>query len=334
MKNRRWVLADHAEGPLREELWDLVDDEQRDPGPGEVLVESLWLSVDPYMRGKLKPSGGMRIGDVMGGPGVGRVVASAHPAWVEGDLIESPSIGWQTAAIVTPDAPGAGQASRIAAADPNPQSALSWCGMPGYTAYFAMLHVARPLPGDTVVISAAGGAVGQIAGQIAAMAGARVVGIAGSDEKLDWCRSIGFHEVLNYKTVGDLPAEIGRLCPGGVDVFFDATGGAIHDAVIPHLAVRSRVAVVGRVAFTNSGSAQDVGIRASSRLIDTRATVQGFTVYDWWHRRPEAADRLRSWHADGRLAFREDIASGIESVPAAFLRMMAGESLGKQLVAL
>ncbi|MER8072950.1 NADP-dependent oxidoreductase [Streptomyces sp. NPDC094034] len=215
-----------------------------------------------------------------------------------------------------------------------PQAALSWLGMPGLTAYFAMLEVGRPRPGDTVVVSAAGGGVGQLAGQIAKLAGSRVIGISGSDEKLEWCRRIGFDETLNYKTSPSLAEALARLCPEGVNVFFDGTGGAIHDAVMKNLAVAARVAIVGRVAVADNIPGDDIGLRASSRLIQTRAVVQGFVVYDWWHRREEALQRLRNWRSAGRLQFREDVLKGIENVPDAFLRMMRGENRGKQLVAL
>ncbi|MFE5703529.1 NADP-dependent oxidoreductase [Rhodococcus koreensis] len=333
MKNRQWTLASHAQGEVTESQWTLVESEVPAPGPAQILVRNLWLSVDPYMRGKLNAGSGMEPGDVMMGGGVGEVVASDHPDWQPGDLAEGLSLGWQDYAVLTPDLPGPAKVNRVDTGV-DPQAALSWSGMPGLTAYFAMLEVGRPRPGDTVVVSAAAGAVGQLAGQIAKLAGARVVGIAGSGPKLQWCERIGFDAMIDYKTSSDLSGDIARVCPEGVNVFFDGTGGVVHDAVMQNLALAARVAIVGRVATAGAPGSADIGMRASSKLIETRATVQGFVVYDWWHRRDEGLRNLKKWHAEGKLAFREDVVQGIENVPHAFLRMMRGENFGKQLVAL
>ncbi len=331
MRNRRWVLASHPVKEADETTWKIVDDDVAQPGPAQILVRNKWLSVDPYMRGRLNP-GAMQAGDLMQGGGVGEVIVSNHPGWEVGDFAEGPNVGWQEYTVLTPDLPGALRVNKIDTKVAPPQAALSWLGMPGLTAYFAMLDVARPRPGDVVVVSAAAGAVGQIAGQIAKLAGCRVVGIAGSDAKLDWCKTIGFDDTINYKVSADLAAQVALCCPAGVNVFFDGTGGAVHDAVMKNLALNARVAIVGRVAVANDAGAQDIGVRASSRLIATRATVQGFVVYDWWHRREEALRRLTSWSKEGSLQFKEDIVQGFQNVPNAFIRMMRGDNLGKQLV--
>jgi NADPH-dependent curcumin reductase CurA len=154
---------------------------------------------------------------------------------------------------------------------------------------------------------------------------------AGSDEKLARCRNIGFEETINYRTTRDLGAAVAGCCSGGVNVFFDGTGGPIHDAFFKNLVRAARVAIVGRVAVANSPGSEDNGLRASSRLIATRAVVQGFVVYDWWHRREEAVQRLAAWHKAGLLNVREDVIKGFENVPSAFVRMMRGENMGKQL---
>jgi NADPH:quinone reductase len=334
MKNCQWVLASHAQDEANETTWRLVEGEVPHPGGRQILVRTQWLSVDPYMRGKLNAGAGMQVGDVMQGGGVGEVVESQHPDWKVGEIAEGLDVGWQKYAVLTPDRPGASKVNKVDTGAAPPQAALSWLGMPGLTAYFGMLDVGRPRPGDKVVVSAAAGAVGQLAGQIAKLAGCRVVGIAGSDQKLDWCKAIGFDETINYKKTPDLAAEVGRCCPGGVNVFFDGTGGVIHDAVMKNLAMAARVAIVGRVAVANKAGGDDIGLRASSRLIATRAVVQGFVVYDWWHRREEALQRLANWSMAGSLKFREDIVNGFENVPHAFMRMMRGDNLGKQLVRL
>jgi NADPH-dependent curcumin reductase CurA len=333
MNNRRWVLACYPKQEADASTWKMVESEAPTPEPGQILVRTRWLSVDPYMRGRLNP-GAMQVGDLMLGGGVGEVVESRHAGWRPGDLAEGLEVGWQDYAVLTPDLPGPAKVNKVDPAVVAPQSALSWLGMPGVTAYFGMLGVARPQPGDVVVVSAAAGAVGQIAGQIAKLAGARVIGIAGSDAKIEWCRTIGFDDTINYRAENDLSAAIARRCHQGVDVFFDGTGGAVHDAVMMNLAQNARVAIVGKVAVANKAPNEDVGIRASARLITTRARIEGFVVYDWWHRRDEALRRLAAWNAAGSLKFREDIMKGLENVPTAFVRMMRGDNLGKQLVEL
>lgn len=338
MTNRQWRLASHPQGMPTLETWSLHEAPMPEPGPGQILVRTQWLSLDPYMRGRISPSTnyakGVGIGELMQGGGVGEVVASNHPDWKPGDIAEAMGFGWQEYAVLTPDLPGAAKANKV---DPKlgpPQATLSWLGMPGLTAYIGLFEIGRPKPGDTLVVSAASGAVGQLVGQIGKLCGARVIGIAGSDEKLAWCRSVGFDETLNYKTTNDLSAALAALAPGGIDVFFDNTGGPIHDAVLRNLAVGARVAICGRIALANDFEQEDIGLRASSRLIVTRALVQGFIAFDWWHRRGEAMTRLAAWHREGRIQTREDVLEGFERMPEAFLRMMTGRNFGKQLVRL
>lgn len=308
-----------------------------EPGPRQILVRVKWLSLDPYMRGRISPAAnytaGVQPGGVMQGGGVGEVIASNHPDWQVGELAESMGMGWQEYAVLTPDLPGSDRTNRIPSGVPE-QATLSWLGMPGLTAYIGLTEIGRPLPGQTVVISAASGAVGQIAGQIAKLMGARVVAIAGDDEKLAHCRSLGFDAGINYRTAPDLTAAVAGACPDGVDVFFDNTGGPIHDAVLANLAVRARVIICGRIAVIDKAPSEDIGLRSSARLIVTRARVEGLVVFDWWHRRDEAHRALIRWHRDGHLTFREDVLDGFDRVPEAFVRMMAGRNHGKQLVRL
>lgn len=326
--NRQWVLSAYPQGAVRAEDFQLAEAPVGEPGPGEILVRTTWLSVDPYLKGKMAAPA-MALGEVVPGGGVGEVVASNHPAWKPGDLAEALNLGWQEYSVLKPGGAGAAAVNRILDSVP-PQSSLGWLGMTGVTAYFAMLEVCLPKPGDTVVVSAAAGGVGQVAGQLAKLAGARVVGLAGSNRKSDLCRELGFDQMINYRDVDDLDAAIAAACPSGVHAFFDGTGGAVHDAVLRHLAVGARVAIVGRIAMAAGG--EDVGQRASSLMIPARATIRGFMVFDWWHRREEAIARLSQLYADGKLKIVEDISEGFESVPDAFLRMMSGSNLGKQLV--
>lgn len=338
MQNRQWLLANHPQGPATLDTWRLAEAPVPEPGPGQILLQTQWLSLDPYMRGRINPganyTAGVKVGGVMQGGGVGRVIASNHPNWKTGDLAEAMTVGWQEYAVLTPDLPGSARVNRVDAALAPPQATLSWLGMPGITAYIGMLEIGRPKPSDTVVVSAASGAVGQIVGQIARMMGARVVAIASTEEKLDYCRSIGFDATINYRTAEDLTAAVKEACPKGVDVFFDNTGGPIHDAVMMNLATFARVVICGRIAVVDRPAEEDIGLRSSARLIVTRSTVQGLVVFDWWHRREEAMERLAAWHKAGHLSFKEDVLHGFERVPEAFVRMMSGQNFGKQLVQL
>lgn len=334
--NRQWQLDHYPEGPATEACWRLAEAPMPQPGPGQILVKLRWLSMDPYMRGRISPAAnyaaGVQPGDVMQGGGVGEVVASNHPDWKPGDLAEAMGMGWQEYAVLTPDLPGAARVNRVPEGVPE-QATLSWLGMPGLTAWIGLTEIGRPLPGETVVISAASGAVGQVAGQVAKAMGARVVAIAGSDEKLAHCRSLGFDAGVNHRS-DTLADDIRAACPDGVHVFFDNTGGVIHDTVLAQLATHARVIICGRIAVVDKAPEQDIGLRASARLIVTRARVQGLVVFDWWHRRDAAMPQLARLWREGKLHYREDVLDGFERAPEAFVRMMEGRNFGKQLVRL
>ncbi len=337
MMNRQWVLDTYPDGAATEATWRMVETERPEPGPGQILIRVKWLSLDPYMRGRISPAAnyaaGVAPGGVMHGGGVGEVIASNHPDWNVGDMAESMSVGWQEYAVLTPDLPGSAATNRVPEGVPE-QATLSWLGMPGLTAYVGLTEIGRPVPGDVLVVSAASGAVGQLVGQIAKLMGATVIGIAGSDDKLNHCRALGFDAGINYKTCPDIGAALDDLAPNGVNVFFDNTGGPIHDAVLSRLATRARVIICGRIAVVDKAPSEDIGLRASSRLIVTRARIEGLIVFDWWHRRDEAFAKLAQWYRDGHIQYREDVLDGFERVPEAFVRMMTGAKQGKQLVRL
>jgi NADPH-dependent curcumin reductase CurA len=334
--NRRWLLARYPEGIPVPQDWVIDRQPVADPGPGQILVKAKWLSVDPYMRGRMSPASnytkGVGLGEVMHGGGVGEVVASNHPAWKIGDIAESMSMGWQEWSVLTADVVGPAGVNKIDAKLAPIESYLSWLGMPGMTAYFGLLEVGRPRPGDTVVVSAASGAVGQLVGQIAKLAGCRAVAIAGDDSKLKWCREIGFDAGINYKKAADLTAAVKEVCPTGVDVFFDNTAGVIHDAVMRNLSIGARVVICGRIALAGQFGKPDIGERFMGHLIVSRASIHGFLVFDWWHRRDEALRRLAAWRHDGKIQFKEDVLEGIERMPEAFLRLLQGRNFGKQIV--
>lgn len=332
--NRRWVLANHPEGMPEPSDWRLEAVAVDPPAPGEMLVQSLWLSVDPYMRGRMAKganyAAGVSLGEVMQGGGVGRVLASSAPGFAPGDIVESMGFGWQTHTHLTP--------AGTRKVDPGMapiQTALGVLGLPGLTAYFTMLETARVTAGDTVVISAASGAVGQIAGQIAKKAGARrVVGLAGSDEKCTWCRDeLGYDVAINHRSA-DLSAAIKEACPDGVDVFLDNTAGPVHDAVMQNLALGARIVICGTISLAGKMGQPDIGPRFLRQILVARATVQGFLLFDHANRYEIGRKRLADWLREGNLVTREDIVEGIDRMPEAFLNLLHGRNFGKMLVKL
>lgn len=331
--NRQWRLRRHPEGMPVESDFELVARPVGQPGPGEVLVRADWLSVDPYMRGRISPqrnyAEGVRPGEVMTGGGVGQVLESRHDGFVPGDVVEGFTFGWQEYPLL----PGAAL-RKIDPSEGPVQAALSVLGLPGLTAYFALLDQGRPKPGETIVVSAATGAVGQVAGQIAKIMGCRAVAIAGSDEKLARAAELGYDAGVNHRTATDLEAAVREACPDGVNVFLDNTAGAIHDAVMTNLATHARVIVCGTVALADRFEQPDIGLRHLRRILVSRATVRGFLLFDYAPRYEEARQQLAIWVKTGRIRNREDILEGIERVPEAFLRLLTGGNLGKQLVRL
>ncbi len=329
--NRQWRLKSFPEGMPTLDDWELAESPVPEPADGEILVRSLYLSVDPYMRGRISPTKnyaqGVGIGDVMTGGGVGEVIRSNHPDFKAGDIVESFQFGWQDFPVLQADG------TRKVDPDLAPiQSALSYLGLPGLTAYFALLHQARIQSGEAVLISAASGAVGQVAGQIAKLKGCRPVAIASSDEKLAWCRDLGYDAGINYRTSDDLVAAIADACPGGVDVFFDNTAGPIHDAAMQNLAVKARVIVCGTIALADKFGQPDIGPRFLRQIMVARARVEGFLLFDYQEHYDTARQELAAWYRDGKLKHREDVADGLEQTPAAFLRLLNSENFGKQLV--
>ncbi|MCC2665152.1 MAG: NADP-dependent oxidoreductase [Geminicoccaceae bacterium] len=331
--NRQWLLAAHPEGMPEPSDWRLVARPVEEPGPGQMLVRALYLSVDPYMRGRISPArnyaAGVQVGQVMTGGGVGRIVSSNLPGFAPGEIVESFGFGWQEYALL-----GAEGSRKVDPQQGPIQSALSYLGLPGLTAYFALLEVGRPRAGETVVISAAAGGVGQIAGQIAKLEGARAVAIASSEAKLAWCRELGYDAGINYRAAADLGAAVRAACPDGVDVFLDNTAGPIHDAVMANLAPHARVIVCGTVALAGRFEQPDIGLRHLRQILVTRARVEGFLLFDFAARYEEGRRQLAAWAKAGRLRHREDVLDGIEQMPQAFLRLLRSANFGKQLVRL
>ena len=330
--NRQIILAARPQGFPKDSDFALVESEIQKPGPGEVLVRSQWLSLDPYMRGRMsearsyaKPT---EVGEPMTGQAVGEVVESTDPRFSPGDTVVG-QLGWQDYAVA--------RGGTLRKVDPKlapPQTALHVLGATGLTAYFGLFDVGKPKPGDTVVVSAASGAVGQIVGQLAKIAGCRtVIGLAGSTEKVsDLTELYGYDAGIDYKQ-DDLNARLKEACPNGVDVYFDNVGGAISETVFRRLALNARVPVCGQISQYNLAE-PELAPRNLGFLIVFRARLEGFLVSDYVHRFPEGLQRLGGLLADGRLRYREDVTEGLENAPAAFMGMLRGENRGKTLVKL
>lgn len=330
--NRAWVLAEHPTGHPDDTTFRLEERPMPEPAEGEVLARARWLSVDPYMRGRISRqanyAGGVGLGEVMHGGAVAEVVESRHPDWRPGERFESIRFGWQEHAAVP--------AETMTRIDPGldaPEHAwLSYLGMPGLTALIALDTIGKVQAGETVLISAASGAVGQVAGQIVKIRGARAVAVASSDDKLDWCRSLGFDAGINYRSAPDLTAAVAEACPDGVDVFFDNTAGPIHDAAMRNLALGARIIICGTISLAEKFDEADMGERFLRKILVSRATMQGFLIFDHADKAPAARAQLATWAAEGKLEFRTDILEGLERMPEAFLNILTSKNFGKQVV--
>lgn len=311
--------------------WRVLDEPARDPAAGEVLVKTLYLSVDPAMRGwmddrpsYLPPVG---IGEVMRALGVGQVVASNHPRLAAGDHV-SGMLGVQTYACVHGD--------MLTKIDPHlaplPKY-VSVLGMTGMTAYFGLFNVGQAKSGDTVVISAASGAVGSIAGQIAKIAGCRTVGIAGGPQKCAYLREeLGFDAAIDYRGE-NLYAALRQHCPNGINVYFDNVGGEILDACLVNLAMHARVVLCGAISQYNS----EQGTRGPANymmLLVKRSRMEGFLVSDYTPEYGTAAREMAGWIREGKLKSHEEIVEGIDRFPETLLRLFTGEHLGKLVIQL
>ena len=328
--NRALVLEDYPSGAPEAHHFRLIETPVPEPAPGEALVRSIYLSVDPYMRGRLRPGPSyaepQKIGEVMIGEVVGEIVASRHSRFAAGDLVTA-DVGWQTHGVV--------QGHGLRKLDPGAapiSTALGVLGMPGLTAYFGTLEVLQPRPGDTLVVNAASGAVGAVVGQIARIGGCRVVGIAGSDDKCAYITAeLGFDHAINHRTTNDMSGALADACPHGIDCYFDNVGGPITDAAIENLALGARVAICGQIAQYNDTEVA-MGPRNLRHFLVKRASLKGLLVFDWRDRYQEGLARLQRWVQSGEIRYREDIVDGLEKAPDAFAGLMEGRNFGKQLV--
>ena len=329
--NRQITLAARPVGFPRESDFALVETPAPEPRPGEVLVRSQWLSLDPYMRGRMSTAPSYakstEIGEVMTGQVVGEVVESHDGRFSPGDPVVG-QLGWQEYAVA--------RGGALRTVDPAVAPLPAWLhvlGATGLTAYFGLFDVGRPNPGDTVVVSGAAGAVGQIAGQLAKIAGCRAVGIAGGPEKIaDLTGEYGYDAGIDYKA-DDVNARLKELCPNGVDVYFDNVGGSLSETVFRRLAIGARIVICGQISQYNLEQ-PELAPRNLGFLIVFRARMQGFLVSDYTHRWQDGIRRLAGLLGQGRLRYREDVTEGLENAPAAFIGMLNGANRGKTLVKL
>ena len=327
--NQRVTLAARPVGYPKESDFSIVEEPIPELRDGQVLVRVLWLSLDPYERGRMNEAQtyatSVPIGGTMVGGTVGRVVSSRRDDLPVGEYVEG-SLGWQSYAV------SEGHNLRRVDASAAPLStALGVLGMPGLTAYFGLFEVGRPQPGDTVVVSAASGAVGAVVGQLAKIAGCHVVGIAGTQQKIDYIvDELGFDAGVNYKVPG-FRNDLAAVCPDGVDVYFDNVGGDVTDAVIDILADRARVALCGQISQYNLAE-PEMGPRNLRSLVGKQVRIEGFLVHQFAGKAEVARSRLTRWVLDGRLKYREDIVVGLSNAPKALIGMMHGANFGKLLV--
>ena len=332
--NHRIVLNSRPVGAPTPENFRIEEAPIAAPATGEVLLRTLYLSLDPYMRGRMSdgPSyaAPVALGEVMVGGTVSRVESSNHPDFKPGDLVLGQS-GWQSLAL----SDGNGL-NKLDAAMTHPSLALGVLGMPGFTAYMGLLDIGQPKAGETVVVAAASGAVGSVVGQIAKLKGCHVVGIAGGADK---CRyvvdELGFDACIDHRSP-DLKQQLASACPKGIDVYFENVGGAVFDAVLPLLNTKARVPVCGLIAHYNDTTLPPgpdrLGLLTRTLLIK-RIKMQGFIIFDdYAHRYGEFFAEMSQWLKDGKIKFREDVIDGLENAPQAFIGLLEGKNFGKLVV--
>ena len=329
-QNQHILLAARPRGEIKPTDFELVDAPMPETGEGEVLVESRYLAVEPAMKGWMEARvdyvAPLHIGDVMRGHGVGCVLESRHPDFAVGEMV-SGALGWRR--YLATD--GKAIPLNKVPAGVEPAAALNVLGLTGLTAYFGMLDIGKPKAGDTVLVSGAAGATGSVAGQLARIAGARVIGIAGGRDKCDWLVSeLGFDGAIDYKSE-DVEQRIAELCPDGLNVYYDNVGGEILDFALAKLAQGARVVLCGGISRYNQTGAIPGPVNYFN-LIYRRARMEGFIVSDYASRFGEAVEVLAKHLGSGELRHRETILQGFTQLPQALMNLFTGGNIGKQLV--
>jgi NADPH-dependent curcumin reductase CurA len=328
MVRKSMVLRRRPSGMPGPDDFALIEQDMPEPGPGEVLTRTIWLSIDPYMRGRLYDRASyapaVKIGEVMTGESVGEVVASAAPGFAPGDIVVG-SRGWQTHSL--------SQAAHLTRVERDAAPLSAWLGvlgMPGVTAYSGLKDIGQVKAGETMVVSAASGPVGSVAGQIAKRAGARVVGIAGGPEKCLWVQeTLAFDDCVDHRGL-DLTADLQAACPNGIDVYFENVGGAVQAAAFSLLNPFARVVMCGMVAQYNEANPPPGPNLAF--VVGKRVRIEGMIVIDKPHRFPEWRALAAPWVKEGSLKYRESTLDGLERAPDALAMVLRGENFGKMLV--
>ena len=328
MDNKRVVLASRPSGWVTEENFRLESAPVPKPAEGEVLVKNLWLSLDPYMRGRISDAKsyvkGVDIGEVMVGQTVGEVIESRHPKLKQGDKVLT-QLGWQLFGSTK-------EAFPVDAARAPLSYYLGCLGMPGMTAYFGLKEIGQPKPGETVVVSAASGAVGSVVGQLAKSWGARVVGIAGGPQKCAYVKDeLGFDACVDHKA-GNLHRDLKEACPKGIDVLFENVGAESLDTCLRLMNVFSRIIVCGLIAEYNL--TEPYAYRNMRSVLVNRIRMQGMIVFDWRERYGEGLRALSELLVKGKLKYRESVVEGLENAPRGLISLLKGGNFGKQLVKL
>ncbi len=326
--NKAIVLASRPQGWVTPEDFRLESSAMPVPKDGEVLVKNLWLSLDPYMRGRISEAKSyvppVAIGAVMVGQTVGEVIESKAPGLKAGDHVLT-SLGWQTHGV----ARGA-EVTKVDGSKVPLSYFLGVLGMPGLTAYFGLYEIGHPRAGNTLVVSAASGAVGSVVGQLAKASGCRVVGIAGGKAKCDYVvKDLGFDACVDYKA-GKLSEDLAAACPNGVDVYFENVGGEIMEAVMSKMNFASRMVVCGLISDYNR--TEPYAINSMRAVLVNRIRMQGMIVFDWINRYPEGIKALSGLVASGKIKYRESVVQGIENAPQGLVDLLQGKNFGKQLV--
>ena len=330
--NHQIRLASRPSGPVTTDNFELTEEAVCDPGAGEVLVRNIYMSVDPYMRGRMNDVKSyippFEIGEVLQAGVIGQVIASRFDDIAEGDFVTG-MLGWENYSVCD------GRQLRKLTPGPEP---LSWhlgiLGMPGMTAFVGLMKIAAAKQGDTVFVTAASGAVGSVVGQLAKIHGCRVAGCAGSDEKVALLtEEFGYDGAFNYRDSKSLYASVNEVCPDGIDVSFENVGGDVFEAVLWNMRDYGRIALCGMIANYNDAEPQP-GPRGMMLIVGRRLTVQGFIVTDHPEDCQEYIGKAMAWVVEGRLKYRESIEEGLENAPQAFINLLAGGNTGKQIVQL
>jgi NADPH-dependent curcumin reductase CurA len=334
MKNLQIRLASRPSGEPTLDNFELVESEIPVPQAGQMLLRAIYLSLDPYMRGRMNAGKSyarpVEIGEIMEGRTVSQVVSSNVAGYQAGEIVLNPAHGWQVYALSD------GEGIRKIDPSAGPLSyALGVLGMPGLTAYTGLANIGQPQPGETLVVAAASGAVGSVVGQIGRIKGCRVIGIAGGAAKCRYVQEeLGFHDCLDHREP-NLAERLQAACPSGIDVYFENVGGHVFEAVLPLLNNFARVPVCGLIAHYNEAGPAPGPDRLPllmQHILTKRLTVRGFIVWDFSAQMPQFLTDMSQWLREGRIKYKEDISDGLENAPRELVGLLRGENFGKKII--